>query len=378
MPDPALIVPVLLGTAAFTLAVQMVYYLWFFGAVAFVRDQREEEDKEETLPPVSVIICARNEEKNLEAFLPSVLEQDYPDYEVVVVNDASDDGTEALLERLAARYPRLRHTTIRKDEHFTHAKKLAVLVGVKAARHEVLLFTDADCRPASPQWIRLMARHFARGAGIVLGYGAYQPRRGLWNRFVRYEALFIAMQYMGFALRGIPYMGVGRNLAYRKPFFYEISRRPCFNRVVSGDDDLLVNRLGTRDNLRVEHDPRARTLSVPPPTLKAWFKRKKRHITTARYYTRHSRLLAAGEMISRLLFTGTALALFFTPVSPLLPAAFLLLRYATLLLVTHAAGKRLSEKQLLLTSLLYDLVIPFLYLAVWISNLSRTAERTWA
>ncbi len=375
MTELPFIAQVLLVTAAVSLVIQLFYYLYVYGAVAFGRPPRKKEKKD---LPVSVIICARDEEENLKNFLPEILTQDYPDYEVVVVNDASVDGTEELLEEMAKKYPRLRYTSIKKDESFTHAKKLAVLVGIKAARHEWLLFTDADCRPASPQWITLMARNFTRKTSIVLGYGKFMRRGGLLNNFVRYEAFFIGLQYLGFALRGIPYMGVGRNLAYRKPLFYEISRRPFFNKVVSGDDDLLVNRLGTRDNTRVETDIRAHTLSVPPASLKAWFRIKKRHITTSKYYKVKTKWLAAGEMVSRLLFLGSTITLFFTGMPWWIPAAALGLRLLTMIMVFACAGKRLSEKQLLLSSLLYDMVIPIFYFAIWISNLSRTAERNWA
>ena len=375
MTELPFIAQVLLVTAAVSLVIQLFYYLYVYGAVAFGRPPRKKEKKD---LPVSVIICARDEEENLKNFLPEILTQDYPDYEVVVVNDASVDGTEELLEEMEKKYPRLRYTSIKKDESFTHAKKLAVLVGIKAARHEWLLFTDADCRPASPQWITLMARNFTRKTSIVLGYGKFMRRGGLLNNFVRYEAFFIGLQYLGFALRGIPYMGVGRNLAYRKPLFYEISRRPFFNKVVSGDDDLLVNRLGTRDNTRVETDIRAHTLSVPPASLKAWFRIKKRHITTSKYYKVKTKWLAAGEMVSRLLFLGSTITLFFTGMPWWIPAAALGLRLLTMIMVFACAGKRLSEKQLLLSSLLYDMVIPIFYFAIWISNLSRTAERNWA
>jgi cellulose synthase/poly-beta-1,6-N-acetylglucosamine synthase-like glycosyltransferase len=375
MIETGYIIDTILAVTLLSLLIQLFYYFWFYGALAFVRAPRKTEKKD---VPVSVIICARDEEENLKKFLPEILTQEYPEYEVVVVNDASVDGTEELLEKMSESYPRLRYTTIKKDESFTHAKKLAVLVGIKAARHEWLLFTDADCRPASPQWLSLMARNFTKKTSIVLGYGKYMPGKSLLTNFVRYEAFFIALQYFGFALRGIPYMGVGRNLAYRKPLFYEISRRPCFNKVVSGDDDLLVNRLGTKENTRTETDPRAHTLSVPPDSWKSWFLAKKRHITTSKYYTAKTKWLAAPEMISRILFLASVITLFFLDVPLWLPAGALLLRLSTQILIFAYAGKRLSEKQLLLSSLLYDMVIPFLYFAIWISNLSRTAERNWA
>ncbi len=375
MTETAVLIKILMSFAAAMLAVQIFYYLWVYGAVAFGHLPRK---KKKSDVPLSVIICARNEKENLKEFLPEILNQDYPDYEVVVVNDASDDGTEDLLKAMAGTYPRLRYTTISKDENFSHAKKLAVLVGIKAAKHEWLLFTDADCRPASPHWISLMARNFTKKTSIVLGYGKIMPGKGLLNNFVRYEAFFIGLQYLGLALRGIPYMGVGRNLAYRKPLFYEISRQPFFNKVVSGDDDLLVNRLGNKSNTRVETDPQAHTLSRPPSSLKEWFRMKKRHITTSKYYTAGTKWLVSLEMGSRILFLVAVLLLFFTGLPLWLPAAALLLRWIVMIIVFASAGKRLSEKQLLLSSLLYDMVIPFFYVSIWISNLSRTAERNWA
>ncbi len=375
MIETGYIIDTILAVTLLSLLIQLFYYFWFYGALAFVRAPRKKEKKD---VPVSVIICARDEKENLSTFLPELLTQEYPAYEVVVVNDASTDGTEDLLEEMKKKYSRLRYTTIKKDDSFTHAKKLAVLVGVKAAQHEWLLFTDADCRPASPHWLSLMARNFTKRTDIVLGYGKFMKGRSLLNNFVRYEAFFIAVQYFGFALRGIPYMGVGRNLAYRKPLFYEISRRPCFNKVVSGDDDLLVNRLGNKKNLRIETAPDAHTLSVAPSSWKEWFRNKKRHITTARYYTKKTRWLAAMEMISRLLFLASVITLFVLRVPLWMPAGALLVRLLAQILIFANAGKRLAEKQLLLSSLLYDMVIPFLYFAIWISNLSRTAERNWA
>jgi len=366
---------ILMSIAAAALAVQLFYYLWVYGAVAFGRPSRRKK-KEDV--PVSVIICARNEKENLQKFLPEILTQEYPDYEVVVVNDASDDGTEELLKEMAAGYPRLRYTTISKDDHFSHAKKLAVLVGIKAAQHEWLLFTDADCRPASSRWISLMARNFTKKTSIVLGYGKIMPGRGIFNNFVRYEAFFIGLQYLGFALRGQPYMGVGRNLAYRKPLFFEISRRPFFNKVVSGDDDLLVNHLGNKNNTRTEIDPQAHTLSLPPSSPGAWFRMKKRHITTSKYYTAKTKWQISLEMTSRIFFLAATISLFFTNVPVWLPASAFLLRWIVMAFVFGYAGKRLSEKHLLLSSLLYDMTIPFLYVSVWISNLSRTSERSWA
>jgi biofilm PGA synthesis N-glycosyltransferase PgaC len=169
---------------------------------------------------VSVIVCARNEESNLKRFLPLILEQDHPQFEVVVVNDSSTDQSEDVLNQFSALYTKLRHTSIPASDKHMRGKKLAVTLGLKAARFDRVLLTDADCYPLSKQWLKGMSAHLTGEKRIVLGYGGYEPRRGLLNKLIRYETVFTAMQYLSFAIKGKPYMGVGRNLAYDKSLFF--------------------------------------------------------------------------------------------------------------------------------------------------------------
>ena len=151
--------------------------------------------------PVSVIICARNEAENLKNFLPSVLEQDYPDYEVIVVNDCSEDNSYDILGEYLVRYPHLKISTINKDPKFTHNKKFAQFIGIKAAKNDILVFTDADCKPESDQWLAMMSSHFDEKISFVLGYGGYLREKGLLNKYIRYDCMVIAMQYLGMAIR---------------------------------------------------------------------------------------------------------------------------------------------------------------------------------
>jgi cellulose synthase/poly-beta-1,6-N-acetylglucosamine synthase-like glycosyltransferase len=209
--------PVLFILFGFTAAVQLFYYLWFYLAVHMKRTGNTGT----SLPPVSVIICARNEAVNLENFLPSILGQDYPDYEVIVVNDCSEDNSYDILGQLIGRYPHLRVSNVNKDPKFTHNKKFAQFIGIKAAKNEILVFTDADCKPESKKWLQEIASAFDDKTDFVLGYGGYIKSKGLLNRYLRYDCAMIAMQYFGMAIRGVPYMGVGRNLAYRRSLFLE-------------------------------------------------------------------------------------------------------------------------------------------------------------
>ncbi len=173
--------------------IQLFYYLYFYTAIHFYKP----DGNTATRQPVSIIVCARNEGENLGKFLPSLLEQDYPDYEVIVVNDCSEDNSYLILGNYLLQYPHLRVSTVNKDPKFTHNKKFAQFIGIKAAKNDILLFTDADCQPESDQWLGNMTSHFHEKTDFVLGYGGYMNKKGLLNKYIRYDCLSIAMQYLG-------------------------------------------------------------------------------------------------------------------------------------------------------------------------------------
>jgi hypothetical protein len=282
-------------------AIQLFYYLFFYLSVYVYKPDEKKPGKD----PVSIIICARNEAENLKNFLPSVLEQDYPDYEVIVVNDCSEDNSYEILGEFLEKYPHLRISTVNKDPKFTHFKRFAQFIGIKAAKNEILLFTDADCQVESDKWIMKMTSHVDETKTFVLGYGGYKSGKGLLNKYIRYDCMTIAMQYLGMAIRGIPYMGVGRNLVYRKSVFFENRGFGSHNHLMSGDDDLFVNSNASRKTTTVEFSEGSHTRSVPVKTLKAWSTQKKRHLTTAPYYKLRDKILLAIEPLTRILFYST-------------------------------------------------------------------------
>ena len=263
----------------------------------------------EDVLPVSVIICARNEEQNLNKFLPAILEQDYPDFEVIVVNDCSDDDTDMVLKIFQMKYNNLKVSTIVKNPKFTNNKKLALTVGIKAANHEHLLFTDADCYPVTKDWISNVVSNYRVGIEIILGYGGYELKRGFLNKLIRFETLFTAMQYMGFAERKLPFMGVGRNLSYKKSLFFRNKGFASHAHLPSGDDDLFVMETATRNNTVVEADLRSFTLSVPETRFSDWLRQRGRHFITGFHYKFKIKVLLALEYISRILFNVTAVIL---------------------------------------------------------------------
>ncbi|MFM7217999.1 MAG: glycosyltransferase [Bacteroidota bacterium] len=271
---------VLLGTMFGAGLIQVLYHWLVFSRFAFLR--KNNPPKRDT--PISVIVCARNESKNLQKNLPLLLDQDHPDYELIVVNDCSWDDTEEFLKEFAPAHPRLKVVTIQEQERYSHGKKFAITLGIKAAKNERMLFTDADCWPTGRSWISSMSASFNDQTEIVLGYGGYEKTSGLLNRLIRFDTASIAMQYFSFAIKGNAYMGVGRNLAYRKTLFFRNKGFARHNHLASGDDDLLVNETATTSNVAVNVSPDAFTRSTPKGTWGGWFSQKKRHMTTSRLY----------------------------------------------------------------------------------------------
>ena len=228
---------IIAGVFATTFVVQLVFYWAFFWRLGRYRNKVMERKP----TGVSVVICAHNEYHHLKESLPLILEQDYPDFEVLVVNHSSDDDTHYLLNELEERHPHLKIISIKEDLNFFSGKKFPLSIGIKSAKHDMVLLTDADCKPASRYWIRQMQSAFTPKTEVVLGYGPYNRSPGLLNKLIRFDTAHIAIQYLSYALAGIPYMGVGRNLSYLKQVFYKNNGFISHYRIRSGDDDLFIN-----------------------------------------------------------------------------------------------------------------------------------------
>lgn len=360
---------------AAALLVQLVYYLVIFVRVpAFKPPIKSEKTKKE---PVSIVICARNEAENLKTNLPLILEQDYPDFEVVVVNDCSDDDSQDILEKFQEKYKHLRLTQIKHDEKFTHGKKLALTIGIKAAKNEWLLLTDADCQPNGKQWLASMQQNFTDDCQIVLGYGGFNEYKGFLNKLVRFDTFFIALQYLGFALIKLPYMGVGRNLAYRKSLFMKNKGFASHAHILSGDDDLFVNEVATSKNTKVEFTLEAHTRSVPKKTFSLWAFQKRRHLSSGQTYKFKHKFLLGLEIASRITFYVGLILTLVTPLTWIAGLSAYLLRLIVQLIIFNQAMNKLNEKNLLLFSIVFDLLLPLTILYLYTSNLFNTKQHKW-
>lgn len=262
--------------------IQLFYYLFFFLRLALYKPKSKNILQTH---PVSVIICSRDEAENLVKNLPGALVQKYKTtHEVIVVNDNSLDESKYILEEFQRSFKQLHLIELKQEARFIPGKKFPLSIGIKTAKHEIVLLTDADCVPASEFWIEKMQKGFGEGIEIVLGYGAMHKTKGMLNKLVRWETFHTALQYLSYAQTGIPYMGVGRNLSYRKSVFFRQKGFSAHNHVPGGDDDLFINKAATKKNTAIVINKDAFTLSSAPKSWKQWIRQKKRHYTTSKYY----------------------------------------------------------------------------------------------
>jgi biofilm PGA synthesis N-glycosyltransferase PgaC len=302
------------------------------------------EELPEVRIPISVIISARNEAKNLPEYLPSILEQDYPDFEVVVVNDCSSDNSDLILEELKKNYSRLKVVTINEHVRFKTGKKFALTLGIKAAANEHLLFTDADCMPASKNWITRMANNFTGDVQIVLGYSPYYKTNNFLNSLIRFETVKTAINYLSSALNRDAYMGIGRNLAYTKTLFFSNKGFAAHMHVLSGDDDLFVNQNATADNTAIEIHPETFVFTSAKNTLASLYRQKKRHMGVGKLYRNNHRRALSFDALSGFLFYALLIWCLVFYFEPLLALGLFAFRWIIQIIIYRKIFKKLGAK----------------------------------
>jgi len=350
---------------ALALLVQLFFYLGVFSRLAFYK----KKELPPATPPTSVVICARNEDDNLVEFLPRIFEQEYPEFEVVVVNDCSFDNTGDILKEFSMKYPNLKIVTIKEDDTYSHGKKIALMMGIKGAKYEHLLLTDADCRPSSKDWLMNMMQHFQGDTEIVLGYGAYEKQKGFLNKLIRFDTFMIALQFLSFALARKTYMGTGRNLAYKKSLFFKMKGFGSHYHIESGDDDLFVNEAATKQNSKVEVSIGSHTVSKVKRTFRDWFRQKRRHITTFRHYNGGSKFRLGMMSASLYLFYAAFIAALVFQFQPIIVLSLFALRLFTQIIIFNKSMKILEEKDLLFFTPLIELTLLLVYPMITLSNM---------
>ncbi len=333
-------ISVLVTIAWVVLVIQFCY--WVAWWIAF---NRSKSVPASALPPLSVIVCAHDEEQNLRALIPLLLAQTYPEFELIIVEDRCNDGTYDYLLQATKDYPRLRMVRVQHLPPHVNGKKFALTLGIRAASHDWIVFTDADCRPANNQWLRTMAAGCSNDKQLVLGYSPYLREPGYLNSFIRFESLVTAIQFFGAALLGHPYMGTGRNLAYRKSLFLDNKGFNNYLGLTGGDDDLFVNQHARPSNTSVVLSHDAVVFSVPKRNWRDFYFQKLRHLSVGKYYHFGDRV-----MLGVFSFTWILSWLLVLPVS-LMPAGLaaglwigVLVRMAVVMTVVYRSSRALGDQ----------------------------------
>lgn len=335
--------------------IQIVYIIFIYGRLASFKGKPLIRTISE---PVSIIIAARNEIENLKNNLDSILSQDYEEFEVLVVNDGSTDGSKEWLDDKAGREKKLR-VIHRMDAD--GSKKFAIIEGIEKAKYSVLLFTDADCKTNSKNWIITMLQYLHEKKSIGLGYGAYLKKKGIMNKLIRLDTVLIATQYLSFALCKIPYMGVGRNLSYKKQLWKDNGGFVSHLDIKSGDDDLFISEAANAFNTSIQIHPDSFTYSEPESNLFDWIKQKSRHLGTFSRYSKKTIFFLNLYNISYLLFIVFFIFSFFVTLSPSLSVSVYLMRLIPHIIIFTIIMNRFKEKDLIILTPILEPLLLFIY-----------------
>ena len=357
---------ILLYSFIAVVSIQIIYYLSFL--FSFGIDRAEIRLKKHV--PISIIICAKNEAENLKKNIPFILNQDYSNFEIVLVNDSSFDDSLEIMEAFEAEHNNIKLVNVKESEAFWGNKKYALTLGIKASKHDFLVFTDADCVPISKQWLAHLSSNFSNKKSIVLGYGGYAKKKfSFLNKLVRFETVMTALQYFSYANIGLPYMGVGRNMAYRKELFFNNSGFSNHMNIKSGDDDLFINEVANSSNTALCFTKESFTISEPKTSYKAWILQKRRHISTARFYKLKHQFLLGLFYITQLLFWILGISLLVSGFYWESIVAIISFRFLIQCLSFGFAAKKFEEVDLIFLAPILELFLITSQLSIFIANL---------
>ena len=351
------------------LVVQLAYYWGVFSKVAFYR-KKPSMKADDALEPVSIVLWTRDSYDYLSELLPMLLKQDYPDFEIVVVNDCSEDCTEEYLKDLERTEPKIKPVFLRQQLNFFNGKKFPLSMGIKSAKNDLLVLTEVNCKPDSGQWLRSLVDCYKRSTEVVIGYSPLMATKGLLNRIMRFDSLQQGLLYLSSALLGHPYRGTAKNLSYRKELFYRNKGFTSHYTATVGDDDLFVGQVATKKNTEVLIDADNAIRSVPTQSLALWMRQKSRRYSAVPQYGSRAKISQGVFVWSQFLFYASFIALLCMPPAfslsfgaiyyvPIL-AFFFLLRFGTQMFICHKASNRLGEKGLLSGLILYDFLLAIL------------------
>lgn len=339
--------------------INLSYWIIIFTRFSLYKDKYNiKSDISQLNNMTSVILAVKNEEENLRKYLDFIINQNFKGFDITIIDDYSNDETHIFLKELEHKY---QHISI-LENYSLSGKKHALNLAINSSIREIIVLTDADCIPASPDWLSLLVSKFLdEKTDIVLGYSPYIGNSFL-SKFIRFETFMTALQYFSYSLSGMPYMGVGRNMAFRKDVFIRNNGYMDHLDIQSGNDDLFVMANATSKNTAIQIDPKSFMLTQPKKNIIEFLIQKSRHVSSSFKYKFIFKILL-------FLYSFSHIAFYFSLLILILQAYYIefitlwFLRFFVLMLVSFRSMEKLKEKDLFKYLALFDFLM-FIYYIV--------------
>ena len=356
--------------------VQIYYYLRIYASLPKYKNDIKPQTGPSS-PGISVIVPMEDDFLYIDETLPLMLTQNYDNYEVVIVYLGNNQEFAETLEMLSEAHPKLSTTRIKQHPLFPISNKMALNVGIKAAKYDYVVITTPDTRPLSSRWIPLMAKGFSKGE-IVLSYCGIEETKGLANKIIRNSQLMCGTRLLSSAVKGMPYRGMLQNLGFAKHLYFE-NRGFGFLNMNIGEEDLFMQRIFSPDNVSIVMHPRATVRRKCWGGVGWWYKERKTRTHAYKYYPIRIKNFVEWEIGSRALFFLTALAalLFLPPELKIIAVLLLAARFAVVVRCMKRISKRLGETGLTGAYFIYDILSPMADLAISVSHRFRPDKEVW-
>ena len=325
---------------------------------------------------LSIIICAKNELENLKKNLPNIIDQNelsivFNDShfnfksEIIVVNDQSTDDSLNYLQTLEKQHDCLKIVNIDRSVNHSEGKKFALTLGIKTAKFDYLLMTDADCFPKSQNWSNIIFKALLSNNNdldVILGYSPYRKQKGILNKLIRYDTFVVAQNYLSYALRNLTYMGVGRNLAYKKKIFFDNKGFASHIHIPSGDDDLFIQEVSSDKNIKigVEFSRDTHMVSEVTNNWKDWIYQKRRHLSTSSFYKIKFKILLMIYPLSQIFFLISLIFAFLFKLNIVFVFTVLFLKLLISYTVNYKSMRTLDVRDLYLLHPFYEVLHLFI------------------
>ena len=354
-------------------SIQLTYYLFIFGKFSFSKKTENNNQK----PPISVIICTKNQEQNVLNYIPLLLNQNYPNFEIVLIDNASSDGTLDVFEEFEKNNSNIKLVKVENNEAFWGNKKFALTLGIKAAKNEYLLFTDPQCYPTSTEWIAEMSTHFSKEKTIILGYNSIiKIKNSFLNKLIRFENLLSSTQAFGWAKAGKPYTGNGKNLAYKREEFFKTNGFIEHMKTRTGEDALFINQAANSNNTTICTSKNSTILTNETPNFKQWIH------TTRIVYNNHSKFKLFDKLQLKTFYTSQLLVIILPIIllanqyQWIIVASLLTTRYIITWITLGYSANKLNQKDLLVLYPIYEITTLLIQLNIFITN-KITKPKDW-